>query len=286
MKLYLFRPKVEYLILDGATLSAIASKAIKTVHCNLGISKCKINYRGNTATIGDCVLDLTVLRTMKLDEKSVFAISRAGEVIKLAFFSGEHYYKLRAVSPQTAPTLEIDGIHMHRIKDITPWRDAFLKIRALRIRPGSRVLDVCTGLGYTAIHALRRRAREVVTVEKDENVLKLAEFNPWSWKLSDHRITIIHGRAETAVKSLRPGSFDYIIHDPPRIGLAGELYSLEFYRDLFMLLKRGGRLFHYTGQPFEKVGYKVVGGIKARLKKAGFYRIVYLDNIRGFIAYK
>jgi hypothetical protein len=34
--------------------------------------------------------------------------------------------------------------------------------------------------------------------------------------------------------------------------LAGELYSGAFYRELYRILKRGGRFFHYIGDPDSK----------------------------------
>jgi len=286
MLTYIFRPQTNNLILDGETLISIIYNRPEKISCNLGLSSCKVEYSNSTATLGKYKIDLNYLKSIRIDKSCVYVVSPSGELIKLAFFSGQHFYKLRAISPQTAPTVEIDGIHMHRIKDITPWKDSYLKIKFLKIRPGAVVLDVCTGLGYTAIHSLMRGAREVISIEKDENILKLAELNPWSWKLSDHKITILLGDASEVVEYLRPSSFNYIVHDPPRISLAGELYSLEFYKKLYTLLKPKGKLFHYTGQPFEKIGYKIIKGILNRLRAAGFRRVVYISEITGIIASK
>ena len=286
MLTYIFKPQINNLIIDGKTLISIIYNKPEYISCNLGLRKCKVNYLNGKAIIEKYKIDLDYLKTIRIDDSCVYAITPPGEIIKLAFFSGQHFYKLRAISPETAPTLEIDGIHMHRIKDITPWNDSYLKIKFLRIRPGAVVLDVCTGLGYTAIHSLMQGAREIISIEKDENVLKLAELNPWSWRLSDHRITILLGDASEIVEYLRPSSFNYIIHDPPRISLAGELYSLEFYRNLYSLLKPKGKLFHYTGQPFEKIGYKIVKGILNRLRAVGFRRVIYVEKITGIIASK
>ena len=286
MLTYIFRPQTNNLILDGETLISIIYNRPEKISCNLGLSSCKVEYSNSTATLGKYKIDLNYLKSIRIDKSCVYVVSPSGELIKLAFFSGQHFYKLRAISPQTAPTVEIDGIHMHRIKDITPWKDSYLKIKFLKIRPGAVVLDVCTGLGYTAIHSLMRGAREVISIEKDENILKLAELNPWSWKLSDHRITILLGDASEVVEYLRPSSFNYIVHDPPRISLAGELYSLEFYKKLYTLLKPKGKLFHYTGQPFEKIGYKIIKGILNRLRAAGFRRAAYISEITGIIASK
>jgi predicted methyltransferase len=64
------------------------------------------------------------------------------------------FYKL--IPTSTWPTLEISGIHMHRIKKVDPKTDTELKLKALG-RIYGVVLDICTGLGYTAILAARRK---------------------------------------------------------------------------------------------------------------------------------
>lgn len=74
---------------------------------------------------------------------------------------------------------------MQRVKGIAPWEDTLEKVRAARVHDGMSLLDVCTGLGYTAIASLDLDASSVITVEKDENVLKIASANPWSRRLAD-----------------------------------------------------------------------------------------------------
>ena len=57
-------------------------------------------------------------------------------------------------------------------------------------------------------------------------------------------------RGDVAVDRLAAGSaFDAVLHDPPRFGIAGELYSQAFYDHLARVLKPRGVLFHYTGTP-------------------------------------
>ena len=68
----------------------------------------------------------------------------------MAATSGKHFYKLAKTGG--APTLEIDGIRMHRTKDTTPDRMRWKKSKILGLRHG-KVLDTCMGLGYTAIQA-------------------------------------------------------------------------------------------------------------------------------------
>ena len=60
-----------------------------------------------------------------------------------------------------------------------------------------------------------------------------------------------------------------ILHDPPRFGIAGELYSQSFYDQLARVLERKGRLFHYTGTPNKLTsGRDVSVEVAARLRRA------------------
>ena len=84
-------------------------------------------------------------------------------------------------------------------------------------RVGGRVFECCTGLGYTAIEALRRGARQVVTVEVDPNVLTLAMYNPFSRGLWSPAVDIVVEDCLVFIAAVRDSSFDYVIHDPPRL---------------------------------------------------------------------
>jgi len=195
------------------------------------------------------------------------------------------FYKL--VSTKTWPTLEISGIHMHRIKDVDPKTDTELKIKSLGKIYG-KVLDVCTGLGYTAILVARKKSVEkVVTIEKDENVIKIARQNEFSRELFENpKIELIIGDAFEVVKSFESETFNFIIHDPPRFSLAPELYSQEFYNHLYRVLKKGGKMFHYTGEPGKLSGKNFIQGITKRLLLAGFGKIVKVKEAKGLVVYK
>jgi uncharacterized protein len=186
---------------------------------------------------------------------------------------------------EKAPSMLIAGFVMHRIKDIDPYADTLRKIATIAPVVGS-VLDTATGLGYTAI-AAARTAEEVVTIEIDPGVQEIARLNPWSQGLFDNpRIRQVMGDTFEVVQTFEDQSFSRIIHDPPTFSLAGELYSGAFYRQLFRVLKRGGRLFHYVGDPNSKASGGVTGGVMRRLQEAGFARVVRKPEAFGLVAYK
>ena len=184
-----------------------------------------------------------------------------------------------------APTMLIAGFTMHRIVDIDPMQDTLKKIATISPIVG-RVLDTATGLGYTAIEAART-ADQVVTIELDAGAQQIARLNPWSRGLFDNpRIQQVMGDAFEVVATFEDESFSRIIHDPPVFSLAGELYSGAFYQQLFRVLKRGGRLFHYIGDLNSKSSGTITRGVLRRLQEAGFSRVVQRPEAFGVVAYK
>ena len=185
----------------------------------------------------------------------------------------------------SAPTLLISGLPMHRIKDTDPHRDTLAKIQAIAPLTG-RILDTCTGLGYTAIEAART-AEHVITIELDPTAQEIARFNPWSRSLFDNpKIKQIMGDAFDEVQNFADESFSCIIHDPPMLSLAGDLYSGEFYQECQRLLRPKGKLFHYIGDPDSKSGARTTKGVVRRLQAAGFTRVMQKPQAFGVVAFK
>lgn len=186
-----------------------------------------------------------------------------------------------------APTTLVSGILMHRIKDIDPSEDSLRKVNALIPPTPSKeaiVLDTATGLGYTAIEA-GKRALKVITVELDPAALEIAKLNPYSKDLFDNpKITQVVGDISREVKKFHAGEFTHIIHDPPTQKLAGELYSADLYRQFRRILKQGGKLFHYIGDPKSGHGATITPGVVKRLQEAGFNKIERRPETFGLVA--
>jgi len=167
------------------------------------------------------------------------------------------------------PTFEIDGIKMLPTARVSPYADAERKVGLIRPR-GKVILDTCGGLGYFAACCLQARASRVLSYEKSADVIWLRGLNPWSPE-SGGGLTLTQGDIVEQIVTLPNASVDAILHDPPRFGIAGELYAQVFYDQLARVIKRRGRLFHYTGTPNKLTsGRDVANEVAKRLRRAGF----------------
>lgn len=270
-------------LLTGAAAKRIL-EGDSSVSLDLGLSRVDVLVEEGHARLPDgSVVGFSDLERIRGRGDAVFFPGDGG-LFQVALSDG-HFYKL--VPTEGAPTLEIDGIRMHRTKGTTPEVDAREKVEALGIR-GGRVLDTCTGLGYTALAALGRGGVLVVSVELRPEVLRIAGMNPWSRGLfSDGRVHLLVGDAFDLVGALPEGFFDHVVHDPPRFARAGHLYGAEFYARMRRVLRDGGRLFHYTGEPGSR--YRRIDlrrGVMRRLGEAGFRRLRYDAGTLGVVGEK
>ena len=82
------------------------------------------------------------------------------------------------------------------------------------------------------------------------------------------------------IGAIASGAFDAVLHDPPRFGIAGELYSQQLYDEIARVLKRKGTLFHYTGTPNKLTsGRDVPNEVATRLRRAGFTTRLTRDGV-------
>jgi uncharacterized protein len=187
-----------------------------------------------------------------------------------------------------APTFEIDGIKMLPTSKESPFEDARRKVALIEPR-GKVVLDTCGGLGYFAACCLEAGVARIHSFEKNADVLWLRTLNPWSpapdevdpdTPIGGGRLRLTHADVSQAIAQIADASVDALLHDPPRFGIAGELYSQVFYDQLARVLRRGGRLFHYTGSPNKLTsGRDVPREVEKRLEKAGFKAQLALDGV-------
>lgn len=245
-----------------------------TISTDLGLTETELN-------LSELHIDSSIILPILKKERGIFKLED-GKLRHLALFDNGFY---QLVATGEAPTVEIDGIQMHRTKEVKPFEDSRQKAVTV-VKKGDVVLDSCGGLGYTAIWSLRLGASKVDSCEPNESIRTLRRENPWSREFYDKRIRSHHIMAQDFIDTCERSSYDCIIHDPPRFSLAGELYSAEFYQKLADILKPKGRLFHYTGNPYSHGRPRMfIEGIMKRLTEAGF-KVRRMDEVLGVSAVK
>lgn len=267
---------------EHAALATARAAGGGTVHCSLDLGRTRttvqVDAEGWTWNGGRFPLPDSV------KERTVYAWT--GAAFEPVSRYGRSLIKL-VPTEWGPPTFEIDGIKMLPTSKVSPYDDARRKVELVQPR-GKRVLDTCGGLGYFAAWCLKNGAARIQSYEKSPDVLWLRSLNPWSpdspWWNDDRAALVLNeGDVTAAIAALPDASFEAALHDPPRFGIAGELYSAAFYAELYRVLARGARLFHYTGTPNRLTsGRDVPNEVATRLTRVGFVAEREGDGILAF----
>ncbi|MFH1211604.1 MAG: methyltransferase domain-containing protein [Candidatus Woesearchaeota archaeon] len=252
------------------------------VSFDLGVSYVPVDVDSDSFSANDQCIPVAWLSRIKENACYVF---KENEFRKIALFSEETNFYYKLLPSQDWPTITLSSTPMHRHVNLSPKKDTALKILAVSPVKG-RVLDTCCGLGYTAI-AAAKHAAEVHVFERDENVLAIAGYNPYSQDLFlNKKIRLCRGNVFDGIKNFPHNFFDRIIHDPPTLKYSPELYSNEFYLQIFRVLKPGGLLYHYTPCPHKTKKRLFYPKVMKRLADAGFKDVKYIEEASGVRAKK
>ncbi|MBU0628826.1 MAG: methyltransferase domain-containing protein [Nanoarchaeota archaeon] len=252
------------------------------ISLDLGISQSEVAIKNNLAHINNQKIKLKDF--IKVKENTCYTIEN-NTLKPIALFSQDTglYYKLFPTNDW--PTITLSSTPMHRYSSLSPKADTETKIKEISPVKGI-VLDTCCGLGYTSILA-SKTAEKVITFERDKNVLAIARFNPYSNDLfSKKNITINQKDILDEILNLKDSSFDRIIHDPPTFKYSPDLYSKEFHKQLYRILKKMGILYHYCSCPKKTKGNLLFPRIVNQLKEVGFNHVEYHESSSGIRAVK
>jgi len=195
-----------------------------------------------------------------------------------------HTYKLFEPKIDWPPTLAIDGTYMHTIVKSTPLEEANMKVNALGHVFG-QVFETCMGLGYCTKILLSKQIDGITSCEISQEVIDIAKINPWASEIfNSPKFNLNYRNTAQYIKDHTELKFDFILHDPPTLHRAGELFSQDFYGDLVNVLNRNGKLYHYIGTETEKTKHRYKQGITKRLFEVGFKKVI--PAYRGVIAIK
>ena len=280
------KPILSHFQARGILLAMQKKEGRVEVSLDLGLTSTPllVDARGAILPDGQRVSFKQLKKMMKNPQKCYFVVDN--DLVPINFYSETTGWMRTLYPTKTVPTTLVSGYLMHRVKNTDPMADTKEKIKTLGpLHNGGRYLDTSFGIGYTAIEL--GKFGKVTTVDIDPGAIEIAKLNPWSSPLfSNPNIEIVIGDIKEVIDQFADGEFSHILHDPPSFQLADELYSLDFYRKLFRVLRDNGVLFHYIGDPNSKLGSTVTRGVVERLKTAGFLKIEHKKEAFGVIATK
>jgi len=260
-------------------------KSSLSVSIDLGISSTAIQLFQRHITLPEgTVVSWENIETINANKNNCYSIKKDA-IHKIRGYSEITGRSYSLFPTSDAPSMVIAGFLMHRIKGITPWQSALAMVQTIAPFHG-QVLDTSTGLGYTAIQAAKT-ASKVITMEIDPVAREMARCNPWSRELfGNPKISMVMGDSVQEIAAYDASMFSAILHDPPSMSIAGDLYSGEFYKQAYRVLAPRGRMFHYIGDPNSNLGARVTKGVVRRLKESGFTKVIQRPAQFGVVAYK
>ncbi|MDK2858562.1 MAG: uncharacterized protein PWQ89_1681 [Verrucomicrobiota bacterium] len=134
-----------------------------------------------------------------------------------------------------------------------------------------KLLDVCFGLGNNSLAALcaadgAKHRLDITALEMDKRIIRAAaeffqclETDPVNWRkvltelyhnssfiTQQASLSLAIGDARYLIRNLESESFDIVFHDPFSSQHCPELWTVEFFRELFRAIKPDGVLLTYS----------------------------------------
>jgi predicted methyltransferase len=258
------------------------------ISLDLGITKSEVTKTDNELIFPDGQkIQFSILEKAikKRHLEDCFLIEK-NLLLYIYIFENSTVYKLYESNIDWSPTLFINGSVMHAISVSSPIEEAKDKAKTFGNISGN-IFDTCFGLGYTSIELIKNGAENVYTCEPSKGVIEIAKINPWSREaFENEKINLKNVDVLKEIVKIKDNEFDYILHDPPNVKINGDLYSLNFYKELHRVLKPNGKLYHFIGGGRIPREYKIdyTKGVIKRLLTAGFIKVD--KSYRGVLAWK
>ncbi|NPB07377.1 MAG: polyamine aminopropyltransferase [Aquificae bacterium] len=198
---------------------------------------------------------------------------------KIVFFKQSPYQKIVLTRWGEEYYLYLDGHLQFSSPDERRYHEALVHIPASFLERFGSVLILGGGDGLALREVLKYPFREITLVELDPAMIEFSRSHPVMRRLNedsllDPRVRVVFGDAfEYVMKSKE--RYDLVVIDlvDPRTPSSARLYTYEFYRKIFSLLREGGVMVTQAGDFFFK--RKVFCSILKTVKEAGFFALPY-----------
>ena len=152
-------------------------------------------------------------------------------------------------------------------------------IEPLGVKDNQVILDICFGLGYNTFAAIENAKHlKIIALEKDPKVLEdlqtldiKGNYNiikkvakDYYYKDDNYEIKLILGPAEETIKKVKE-KFDVVFLDPFAPRNNPELWTEEFFKEIYSRMKKGAKLATYScarkiRDNLKSAGFKVING--------------------------
>jgi len=153
-------------------------------------------------------------------------------------------------------------------------------IEPLGVKDNQIILDICFGLGYNTFAAIENAKHlKIIALEKDPKILEDLQrlyinknYNKiikkvakdYYYKDENYEIQLILGPAEETIKTVKE-MFDIVFLDPFSPRKNPELWSEEFFKEIYSRMKKGAKLATYScarkiRENLKTAGFKVIDG--------------------------
>lgn len=184
---------------------------------------------------------------------------------------------IRNIIPQANVFFDklIDYAHTNNVPIVEPEVAQLIKVLIKTTKP-MKILEIGTAIGYSAlIMASSYQDSTITTIERNENMIKLAEKNI---KISNYseRIKLIPGDAKDILPKL-DDEYDFIFLD------AAKGQYLDFFQHSSRLLKTGGLIIsdNVLFKGMVASDYLVTRRKKTIVKRLRAY-LEYINNLEGY----
>ena len=147
-------------------------------------------------------------------------------------------------------------------------------IEPLELKDGMTILDICFGLGYNTLAAIEKyKNLKIIALENDPNILEELQrielkgkfeiikklTKEKYYKDENYEITLILGDAKETIKQVKD-KVDIVFLDPFSPKKNPELWTKEFFSDIYSIMKKESKL----------ATYSCAGQVRRNLKEVGF----------------
>ncbi|MBT3323852.1 tRNA (5-methylaminomethyl-2-thiouridine)(34)-methyltransferase MnmD [archaeon] len=147
-------------------------------------------------------------------------------------------------------------------------------IEPLELKDGMTILDICFGLGYNTLAAIEKyKNLKIIALENDPKILEELQrielkgkfeiikklTKEKYYKDENYEITLILGDAKETIKQVKD-KVDIVFLDPFSPKKNPELWTKEFFSDIYSIMKKESKL----------ATYSCAGQVRRNLKEVGF----------------